>query len=299
VATTGGTFGTGGIVATGGTIGTGGTIATGGTTACVLGPFRAPEALTGLGQNSADLYNPSLSADGTTLYFSVEPAFGDADIYVATRSDRGTAFQTPTALSAIDTSSDEGSPVVSNDGLTLYFHSTRFGGYGGRDLWLATRSSPQGTFGNATLLGGVNGNADDNLPWLSKDELVIVFSSTRSGESDLYTAKRTRRSDDFGTPTQLGGVNGVMSREDRAALSNDGLVLYFASDRAGGQGDKDLWTATRASPQGDFAGITNLPVLNTNQRDIDVALSADVRELVFSSNRGGRFQLYRSLRDCQ
>ena len=92
----------------------------------------------------------------------------------------------------------------------------------------------------------------------------------------------------------------MTTREDRAALSNDGLTIYFASDRMGGLGDKDIWVGTRANADGNFGSFSSLQAINSSQRDIDVALAADETEIVFSSNRGaGRFQLYRSLRSCQ
>jgi Tol biopolymer transport system component len=269
----------------------------------VLGAFQAPEILTGLGLDTLDFYGPSLSADGKTLYFCASDASSDDNIYVATRTNRGTSFSAATALDSINTTSDDGSPAISNDGLTLYFYSTRSGGHNGggddRDIWSASRSTIQGSFGAARRLAAINGTSDDNLQWLSSDELTIIFSSTRSGASDLYTAKRSRKSDDFSAPVELGGVNGTTSREDRAALSNDGLTLYFTSDRTGGLGDKDIWVATRSSAQGDFSNFTDLRVLNTTARDIDVALSADETELVFASKRSGQFRLYRSLRTCQ
>ena len=295
----GGTGGAAGTISSGGKSGTGGASGSGGATICVLGQFQAPELFTGLGLDTMDLWGPSLSADGKTLYFAASTNYTEDDIYVATRPDRGTAFSAATALDSVNTNSADGSPALSYDGLTLYFYSTRPGGNGGRDIWRATRSSLQGNFGSARVLANVNGPDDDNLQWVSQDELTMVFSSTRSGGSDLYVATRAQKSDDFGMPAQLGGVNGMTTREDRAALSNNLLTIYFTSDRAGGQGDKDIWEARRANTQSDFANLTNLQQINGPQRDIDISLSSDETELVFASNRSGRFRLYRSIRVCQ
>jgi hypothetical protein len=296
--------GTGGMTATGGAgiggkAGTGGAIGTGGTTTCVLGPFQAPDQIVGLDLDDMDLWGPSISSDGTTLYFAASDAFTEDDIFTATRSDRGLRFSAAVKLESVNTPSADGSPSISSDGLTLYFYSKRPFGRGERDIWSASRTNPQADFGPATLLAAVNGDADDNLQWLSADELTIVFSSTRSGGSDLYLATRSNRGFSFSAPEILhGNINGA-TREDRAALSNDGLSIYFVSDRTGGQGDKDIWFAKRTSTQGEFGNFTNLQEVNGPQRDIDVALSSDERELFFASKRGASFQLYRSIRNCQ
>ena len=49
-------------------------------------------------------------------------------------------FSTPANLGAsINTPDDDGGPALSCDGMTLYFYSTRPGGFGGRDLYVAHR----------------------------------------------------------------------------------------------------------------------------------------------------------------
>jgi Tol biopolymer transport system component len=262
--------------------------------------FQAPELITGLGLDASDLYGPSLSADGKTLYFDSTDVSGDHHIYVATRTDRGTDFSAGKLLAAVNATNSDGCPSISNDGLNLYFFSTRPGGAGGRDLWVASRSTVQGKFGTPKVLTSVNDVGDDNLQWISADELTIIFSSVRNAVlAHLYIAHRSSKIADFSTPVALGGVNGTTSREDRAALSNDGLTLYFTSNRTGGAGDRDIWVATRPNTQSDFANVTNLQAINSTARDADVALSADETEMVFSSKRSGQFRLYRSIRNCQ
>lgn len=310
-AATGGDNGSGGALASGGVMGSGGASGSGeggGSTSCTLGAFQAPEVITGLGLDNVDLFGPSISADGKTLYFNITDASSTDHIYVATRTDTGSAFSAASLLAGVSESSasfssfsSDGCPTISNDGLTLYFYSDRSGGSGGRDLWTVSRSTPEGSFGNPKNLTTLNGTGDDNLQWVSADELTILFSSSRgsSSLSDLYTATRTRNTGDFSAPQSLAGVNGTTSHEDRAAMSSDGRTLYFISDRSGGVGDKDVWVATRATTRDDFAGISNLAAVNSSARDVDVSLSADETELFFASKRSGQFRLYRSVRACQ
>jgi hypothetical protein len=56
--------------------------------------------------------------------------------------------------------------------------------------------------------------------------------------------------------------------------------------------------ATRTDKADTFSQITNLVGLNSASLDQDPVLSADERELIFSSGRDGRMRLWRSVRDC-
>ena len=291
--------GSGGSLGTGGAIGAGGATGTGGSPSCVWGPFQAPEAITGLALDNYSQWAPSLSADGKTLYFGADSSAVKERIFVATRPDRGTTFSKAVALSEVNSTSGEGNPCISNDGLTLYFYSARPGGLGSSDVWSASRSSSTGSFGTPTPLAAINGASEDRFPWISADGLALLFSSTRSGAGDIYLATRSKPSGDFSPPSSLDGVNGPTTREDRAALSNDGLTIYFASDRPGGVGGKDLWMGTRTSAQASFSNFTNLKALSSTASDIDVSLSRDETELLFASNRIGDARIYRSVRTCQ
>ena len=300
IASTGGIT-SGGVIAGGvasGGVASGG-IATGGSS-CVFGAFGAPEKITGLGL-SFNLYSPSLSADGLTLYLSASKTGQPDHIYVATRADRGAQFAAATAVTSVNSSSADGTPFLSYDGLTLYFYSDRPGGVGGHDLWFAQRSDPLAGFGSAQLLAGINSTDIDYEEWVSRDELTLLIVSTRKGgmgKSDIWRATRVRRTDDFSPPTTLVGVNSS-ARDDRPAVSSDGLTIIFSSDRAGTAGDLDLWLATRSNAQADFSNPTNLSALNSTASDGEPNFSADDRELFFISSRGGSFEIYRAVRACQ
>jgi Tol biopolymer transport system component len=245
-----------------------------------------------------DYYGPSQSANGLTLYFAASKPEEDDDIYVAARATRNERFGAAVALKEINTAEADGSPYIGRDGLTLYFYSSRPGGSGGRDLYLAERATADAAFGDVRRLNMLNGPDDDYLPWVSADGLTLVFSSTRSGSSDLFAATRLNGYGAFSTPDELKGVN-TSDREDRAALTSDGLTVYFISDRPHGIGDKDIWVAKRPNERSAFANAKVLETVNSEARDIDVSLSADDRELFFVSKRSGRFRIYHSVLDCR
>ncbi|MBU3742033.1 MAG: hypothetical protein FGM24_07070 [Candidatus Kapabacteria bacterium] len=80
---------------------------------------------------------PSISADGRTLYFvSDRPGGqGGTDIYTSTWD--GDAWSIAVPVGSINAASNEMSPVIAADGQTLYFASDRFGGAGGFDIYVA------------------------------------------------------------------------------------------------------------------------------------------------------------------
>jgi hypothetical protein len=273
---------------------------------CVLGAFQAPELLTGLEQGldpapQLNLWSPSLSPDGLTLFFAASVDGGEELIATATRQDRGSAFSPAAPLSSVNSDGQDGTPQLSVDGLSLYFFSTREGGLGKRDVWRAVRPAIGANFSAPTLVVGVNGPDDDHLPWLSPDELTMLWATNRPGGVggfDIWIARRAFRSDGFSDIAPLNGVNGA-STEGRAVLSHDELTMYFPSERPGGMGTLDLWLATRSNKEDSFSQLTNLASLNSPGLDQDPSLSADERELMFASDRDGRMQLWRSVRSCE
>jgi hypothetical protein len=291
--------GSGGSLGSGGADGQGGSMGVDGPAGCKWGPFQTPEMLTGLGLDTYSQWGPSPSGDGKTLYFGASGSTGSEQIYVATRADRGTAFSKAVVLSGVNSTTDDGNPCISNDGLTLYYSSKRAGGMGEVDLWASTRAKIADNFPAPKVLAAVNGTNDDVFPWISADGLTLLFTSSRSGATDLYIATRPKPSGNFSSPTAVAGVNGNTTREDRAALSNDGLTIYFGSDRSGGMGGRDFWMGTRTDVQDGFTTITNLKDVNSTAYERDLSLSRDETELLFSSNRSGSYRLYRAVRTCQ
>jgi hypothetical protein len=313
----GGTQATGGTPATGGTTneasGGTGTGAAGttvqppidstdaGTNAALSCPFGTPELITGLGLSGSS-WAPAVSKDGLTLYFSNDST-GSEDVYRATRSDRGSVFSSAAALSALNTSDDDGTPCPSADGLTLYFYSTRDGGVGGRDLYTASRATASDDFSNPALIQSVNSTTNDHLPRISGDGLTLLISSARTGgvgAGDLWLATRASVADSFDAAALLPGSINTTASEASGGLSEDGLRLYFDSNRAGGLGGYDMYMATRATTGDAFAAPISLAALNTAAADYNIFVSADEQEVFFSSNRvsSGTYQLYRSLRAC-
>ena len=88
---------------------------------------------------------PSLSADGTTLYFvsDRQGGFGKRDIYVTERSASGEWIKAKNVGKEINTARDEVSPFIHVNGQTLYFASNGRPGFGGFDLYVTEHHADQ------------------------------------------------------------------------------------------------------------------------------------------------------------
>jgi len=258
--------------------------------------FDEPQRLLGI-EFEQDVYGPALSGDGRTLYFSAYVE-GEQQIYAATRERRGVEFSDVIELPVVNSAEMDGSPFVSADDQRLYFFSERQpGSPGRRDIWVSERGAE--SFGEPTLVPGINSPSSELLPWLTADELTVLFVSGRSGGvggADVWRATRSRVSEPFAAPSPVADLSSS-GNEGRAVLSGDGTEAFVTSDRAGGS--PDIWTATRPAPGAAFSELRRLAQLNSNATELDVMISKDDSELFFASTRGGRSALFRAERACQ
>jgi hypothetical protein len=273
---------------------------------CVWTPFGAPEKITGLGFGAtASQWGPALSPDATTLILSSSIPGGYEDLYVATRPDRGSAFSTASALTDLNTAADEGTAFFTFDGLQLFFFSAKAGGAGARDIYVSTRPNLLDTFRTSSPVAGVNSTGSDHMPWVSPDALSIYFTSSRTGGAggyDIWMATRLTRNDSFSNVKRLTEL-ATSNNDEGASLMSDELTIFFASDRANGAGASDIWMSTRATKSSAFSTPVNVAVVNSSADELNVAVSADGRELFFTSDRGAGTSsthvIWRSIRSCQ
>jgi Tol biopolymer transport system component len=256
-----------------------------------FGPWQPPQSLEVVGAdanlNTAALEGcPSISRDGRRLFFASNRAggYGGLDIYIATRASVDYPWGAPVnAGEPINTNGDEFCPTPRRDGHRLLFVSTRAGGCGGSDMY-ATRRDPRDGWAQPVNLGcGVNSAADEASPFPVGDE--FYFSSTRSGTSKIYVAPIDDGS--IGEPVLAPGLSSAAS-DARPNLRHDGREIFFDSTRDGGCGGADLWTSTRASTSDPWTTPTDLGCdVNSSANDLRASVSWDGTDLYFGSNRSG------------
>ena len=156
-------------------------------------PFSASTstALTEVNSASSDDYAPYVSADDSELYFvSDRPSGIDDDIYVAPWIDG--RFTQPSPVTEVNSAAAERSPVLSADGLRLYFGSTRAKA-NDYDVYVARRSERHGKFEQPTPVGELNTGSFELPDWISPDECTLYFRTDRPGGPggrDIWRARR-------------------------------------------------------------------------------------------------------------
>ena len=208
-------------------------------------------------------------------------------------------FGEPTNLGpTINTPGHDYRPNISADGLELYFHSDRPGGYGEFDLWITerqtTRQMTELVWGTPINLGPtVNSSARDQSASISADGLSLYFASRRPGgygEFDIYVTTRATKDDPWEAPVNLGAVVNSNTIDRNVSISASGLELYFSSDRPGGYGNDDLWVTTRATKEEPWGEAVNLgPIVNSSAWDRRSTISANGLVLFFDSSRSGGY----------
>ncbi|HAQ37610.1 MAG TPA: hypothetical protein DCQ58_03795, partial [Saprospirales bacterium] len=123
---------------------------------------------------------PSLSADGQTLYFVSTRlgSVGGKDIWLSRKGENNLWTVPENAGSMINTTGDEEAPYIHSDNKTLYFSSTGHLGMGGRDLFLSEKSE-NGWSEPLNLGYPVNTSADEGTLIVNPDGKSAFFSSDR------------------------------------------------------------------------------------------------------------------------
>jgi Tol biopolymer transport system component len=248
------------------------------------------EAIPGTGSslNSASLEGcPFVAQRGDVLYFASDRAGGAVglDIWYSLQAADGT-WGNPTNFAAVNSSVDDFCPMAHRNGRTFLFVSTRAGGCGGGDIYMARLHQTKGWSAPTNLGCSVNSAAGEASPSLTDTELY--FSSNRAGGiggSDIYVSLIDGAS--FGAAVLALGVNTAQD-DFRPNVRRDGLEIVFDSNRPGGLGGLDIWTATRTSTSGGWTGVGNLGAnVNSAANDLRASLSWDATTLYFGSTRAG------------
>ena len=143
-------------------------------------------ALLDLVPDSLSVAHPSISPDGSILYFvsDMPGGYGGNDIWMAKKS--GSGWSEPQNLGRpINTPNDELFPHIRDNG-NLYFASDRADGMGGLDIYKAERSKA-GVWAVENMKYPINSTADDfAIVFQPKTEKGMFTSSRKKGNDDIY-----------------------------------------------------------------------------------------------------------------
>ncbi len=249
--------------------------------------WGTPQPLTVLDTNDGDA-DPSVTRDELELYFSSDRGGAmKSDVYVTTRAAVGAPWVAPAIVGELSSTGYDDSPEISPDGLTLYLSSTREGGY---QYFVSTRTDRASAWSTPVLvpeLGGVGGQNGS----FSGNGLVAVVEIVTDGNGDLYEHRRLSPHDPWGNGVLIAELS-TPNNESSPALDEDGLTIYFTSNRPGTQGAYDIFTASRPSLAQPFGEITRVDEIDTPDDDGNPFLSRDGHTIYWASDRsptvGGR-----------
>jgi WD40-like Beta Propeller Repeat len=200
----------------------------------------------------------------------------------------------------VNTTASDGCPIQSPDGRSLYVASTRPGGAGQLDLWIAQRGASDEPWGNAVNLNDapgadLNTNGDEFCPTpIRGNGLFFVRRPSACGLGDIYFT-RFNPQHGWSEPERLAcapdGPNTPLDEMGPSYVeAGGGARLYFSSSRAAAQGGfvpGDIFVS-RTGAGGTFGPAELVAELSDPvANDIQPNVRKGGREVVFSSNRAG------------
>jgi len=133
-------------------------------------------------------------------------------------------------------------PALSSDGLTLYFVSDISGGFGGKDIWKATRSATGDAWSKPINLGpDVNTNGNELFPFLRSDGNLYFSSDGLIGMGGLDIFKGVPQPDASWVVTNMKAPINSSADDFGIAFENENERGIFSSTRKG-RGNDELYT---------------------------------------------------------
>ena len=212
-----------------------------------------------------------------------------SDLFMSTAQKE--RWSTPVLLDErglINTSANEGTPSFNAKFSTLYFTRCRMGEKE-KQYCQIYRAAQRGSTWDKPELVMADSSGNTGQPWISPDELRILFASSRQdgrGGKDIWMAERKDKRKSFDQPVNLGSPVNTTGDEMFPYLLND-TVLYFASNAHPGFGGLDLFRSVLRN--GSWSQPENLlPPMNGNKDDFAITFkNSTPEEGFFSSNREG------------
>lgn len=220
------------------------------------------------------------------------------DLFSAVVNDKGQLTRIEPFPETINTKTHEAYPTFSPDGRVMYFSRTndkrvQVGDEKFASVMIFRSEFKDGNWTKAEVVPFSSDQYSTEHPTLSRDGKKLYFSSDRpggQGSFDIYVVD-VNQDGTFGTPVNMGPTINTPHREQFPFISDDGTVLYFASDGHQGLGNLDIFMSK--AYDGVFAKPVNLgETLNTGMDDFAYIIDDKTGKGYFSSNRKGGDNLY-------
>ncbi|MBO7460472.1 MAG: OmpA family protein [Bacteroidales bacterium] len=199
-------------------------------------------------------------------------------------SDFGIAWISNSYNDVIFTSTREGGVAKEKDGITGQHFS---------DFYYS-RQDKKGVWDKPELVdeeGGINSKGSEGMPFFTKSFSDVYYTrcpndKKRQSGCQIMKSKRTGTSFAEGAVVEIAGIDSV-DVVGHPTLNADESIMYFAADRKGGFGGKDIWM-TMKGDDGKFARPFNLgEVINTQGDEMFPFLRNDTTLYFASDGHGG------------
>jgi len=202
--------------------------------------------------------------------------------------------------SEINSEYDDYAPVVDSAETEIVFTTRRRDGNINENVWddnkpyedIFISKKVNGKWENAKNIGTfINTKYNNSNLTVSPDGNTLFIYKDGVGEGDIFFSER-QPDGTWTMPKPLPGTINSPYRESSVSITRDGSTIYFASERPGGLGVSDIYSAKK-NAKGAWSMIKNLgPSINTEYEEDSPYIDYDGKTLYFSSmgrkGMGGR-----------
>lgn len=156
----------------------------------------------------------------------------------------------------------------------------------GNEFWMQPHAIPL-----------INSNQSEVVIGMSSDaQQLFIFKDSGDDHGDIYVSYL--RGNTWSFPEKLKGLVNSYQWDGSCSVTADGRYLYFASDRGGGNGGKDIYRATFSEADSSWTNIVNIgDSINTAYDEDCPFIHADGTTLFYSSkgrNSMGGYDIFQA-----
>ena len=208
-----------------------------------------------------------ITVDGRKML--IYRADGNGDLYETTK--KGSKWEKPKGIKAINTSAHETSATYSYDGKTIYFCSNREGGYGQHDIYRSVMDA-KGRWGKPENLGSVvNTPYDEKSVFAHPDGKTLYFCSDGHpgyGGFDIFMTTYVNGA--WTEPVNIGYPVNTSGDDAYFVITADKRTGYYSSKQVGGQGGYDIYKIAFLGPEKEFAYRTENDLIDGVESFVDI-----------------------------
>jgi len=224
-----------------------------------------------------------LSLDGQILFVFRGDRNG-GDILISHKTKSGWSFPEDVGEN-INTKHHESSACLSPDEKTLYFVSSKPGGYGGRDIYKSSWNSANKTWMPAINLGNIiNTEHDEEGVYMHPDGKTLYFSSrghNSMGGYDIFFS--IIENNNWTKPKNIGYPVSTPDDDIYFVVSASRDHAYYASTTDQGFGDKDLYQITFGSDKNK--PVSRMAIVKGFITDVNTSEPVNARIELIDLNR--------------